>query len=170
MKRLIILVIFLIAINGCYAQNPEAVLSKDHKIDSTKVILPDESYQRINQVISQIFSNYHYRKQTINDSLSYLIFDEYLKNLDNNKLYFLASDLESFTQYREQFDNFVIEGKLDVPFQIFNLYKKRVDERIRFVNKLLSKEFDFTIDEVYKPDRTDATWANSKEAAAVPGA
>jgi carboxyl-terminal processing protease len=162
MKILIVLVIFLTAINGCYAQNPEAVLSKDHKIDSTKVILPDESYKRINQVISQIFSNYHYRKQTINDSLSYLIFDEYLKNLDNNKLYFLASDIESFNQYRDQFDNFVIEGKLEIPFQIFNLYKKRVDERIRFVNKLLSNEFDFTINEVYKPDRTDASWANSK--------
>ncbi len=110
MKRLITLILILLSIGNLYAQNPDAVLSKDHKIDSTKVILPDESYKRLDQVITQIFSTYHYRKQTINDSLSSVIFDEYFKNLDNNKLYFLASDVESFAKYRDQFDNFLLEG------------------------------------------------------------
>jgi len=98
MKKIILLVLIVLTLGRCYAQNPEAVLSKDHKIDSSKVILPDESYKRINQVITQIFTSYHYRKQPINDSLSVVIFDEYFKTLDNNRLYFLASDVESFSQ------------------------------------------------------------------------
>ncbi|NMB83554.1 MAG: carboxy terminal-processing peptidase, partial [Ignavibacteria bacterium] len=135
----------------------------DHKIDSTKVILPDESYKRINQVITQIFNNYHYRKQTINDSLSVIIFDEYFKTLDNNRLYFLASDVESFSNYRDQFDNFVLEGNLEIPFKIFNLYKQRVNERIEYINKLLKTPFDFTVNEYYTPDRTNAPWAKTSD-------
>ena len=163
MKSLITLILILISIGNFYAQNPDAVLSKDHKIDSTKVILPDESYKRLNQVITQIFSTYHYRKQTINDSLSSVIFDEYFKNLDNNKLYFLASDVESFAKYRDQFDNFLLEGNLDIPFQIFNLYKQRVNERIQYINRLLKTEFDFSVNEYYSPDRTASPWAKTNE-------
>lgn len=163
MKKIILLVLIVITTVKFYAQNPESVLSKDHKIDSAKVILPDESYRRINQVITQIFSNYHYRKQVINDSLSSVIFDEYFKTLDNNRLYFLSSDIESFEQYRNQFDNYLLDGNLEVPFRIFNLYKQRVNERILNVNKILKTPFDFTVNENYTPDRTSAPWANTSE-------
>lgn len=163
MKKIILLVLIVLTLGRCYAQNPEAVLSKDHKIDSSKVILPDESYKRINQVITQIFTSYHYRKQPINDSLSVVIFDEYFKTLDNNRLYFLASDVESFSQYKNQFDNFVLEGNLEIPFKIFNLYKQRVNERIKYINKILQTPFDFSVDEYFTPDRSNAPWAKTSE-------
>lgn len=163
MKKIILLVLIVLTLGRCYAQNPEAVLSKDHKIDSSKVILPDESYKRINQVITQIFTSYHYRKQPINDSLSIVIFDEYFKTLDNNRLYFLASDVESFSQYKNQFDNFVLEGNLEIPFKIFNLYKQRVNERIKYINKILQTPFDFSVDEYFTPDRSNAPWAKTSE-------
>ncbi|MEW6507614.1 MAG: carboxy terminal-processing peptidase [Bacteroidota bacterium] len=163
MKSLIALSLIFIWTGNLYAQNPDAVLSKDHKIDSSKVILPHESYKRINQVITQIFSNYHYRKQPINDSLSSVIFDDYFKTLDNNKLYFLASDVESFAKYHDQFDNFLLEGKLEIPFKIFNIFKQRVNERIQFVIKILKTEFDFSVNEYYVPDRTNSPWAKTED-------
>lgn len=163
MKKFFLLFIALASFNSCYAQNPEAVLSKDHKIDSSKVILPDESYKRINQVITQIFSNYHYRKQPLNDSVSALVFDEYIKNLDINKLYFIKPDYDSFLKYRNEFDNFIIDGKLEIPFEIFNIYKKRVNERIQFVNKLMTNEFNFNVEESFNSDRTSVAWAETAE-------
>lgn len=163
MKKIIALVFIILTVGKIYAQNPESVLTKDHKIDSTKVILPDESYKRINQVITQIFNNYHYRKQAIDDSLSFVIFEEYFKTLDNNRLYFLSSDVESFSKYRDQFDNFILEGNLEIPFKIFNLYKQRVNERIEYINKILKSPFDFTVNEYYTPDRTNAPWAKTPD-------
>lgn len=163
MKKIIAIVFIVLTVAKIYAQNPESVLTKDHKIDSAKVILPEESYKRINQVISQIFNNYHYHKQTINDSLSVIIFDEYFKTLDNNRLYFLSSDVELFSKYRDQFDNFILEGNLEIPFKIFNLYKKRVNERIEHINKILKSPFDFTVNEYYAPDRTSAPWAKTSD-------
>lgn len=163
MKKILIAILALLTFNVCFAQNTLEVLKKDHTIDSSKVILPDEIYKRIDQVIVQILSNYHYKKQKLNDSLSSAIFDEYIKNLDNSKSYFLKSDIESFEKYRYQFDDFLNNGDLTVPFEIFNVYKKRLGERINFIKKCLQTEFDFSTDESFSPDREKADWAKSKE-------
>jgi len=163
MKKILIAILAFLTLNICFAQNTLEVLKKDHTIDSSKVILPDEIYKRIDQVIVQILSNYHYKKQKLNDSLSSVIFDEYIKNLDNSKSYFLKSDIESFEKYRYQFDDFLNNGDLTVPFEIFNVYKKRLGERINFIKKCLQTEFDFSTNESFSPDREKADWAKSKE-------
>ena len=163
MKKIIIL-IFLCAVSiNCIAQNTAEVLSKDHKIDSAKVLVPDETEKRVNQVITQMLSMYHYKKMPLNDSVSSAIYEQYLNVLDNNKLYFLKSDIDGFEKYRYKFDDFLKTGYLDAAFEIFNLYKKRVGERIKYVNKLLTKEFDFTKDDSITLDRENASWAESED-------
>lgn len=163
MKILISLIFVLTTTTGCFAQNPQDVLSKDHTIDSTKVILPDETYRRINQIINQFLSNYHYRKQTLNDSLSSAIFDQYIKALDNNKLYFLKEDIDSFEKYRYVLDDYIKEGELAPPYEMFNIYKQRLNERINFVKQCLKNEFDFTKEEYFIPDRENSDWASNKD-------
>ncbi|MBI1938074.1 MAG: carboxy terminal-processing peptidase [Ignavibacteriales bacterium] len=162
MKK-ILFIIFAAAFAVSNAQNIGDVLNKDHKIDSAKVILPDKSYERIGQVITQILSSYHYRKQQLNDSLSSVILDQYIKNLDNNKLYFLSSDIASFEKYRFQLDDYLKLGLLNAPFEIFNVYKKRLAERIEFVKSSLSKEYDFNTNETVVLDREDSAWPNTTE-------
>ena len=39
---------------------------------------------------------YHYRKLDFNDALSSRVLDQYLKDLDPNRLYFVASDIDEF--------------------------------------------------------------------------
>ena len=162
MKKLIVFTLFVLAIN-IFAQNPEAVLNKNHKIDSSAVVIPDEFQKRTSQVITQMLTSYHYKKQVLNDSLSSKIFDEYIQNLDNNKLYFLKSDIDEFEIYRLQFDDFLKEGNLEIPFKIFNIYKGRLEERMKNVRKLLSSKFDFSVDESFVPDRKESPWAVSSE-------
>jgi len=163
MKVLISLILVFIAAMGCFAQNPQDVLSKDHSIDSAKVIVPDETYRRVNQIINQFLSNYHYRKQTLNDSLSSEIFDQYIKSLDNNKLYFLKEDINSFEAYRYVLDENIKNGDLTPPFEMFNTYKQRLGERIEFVKKCLEQEFDFSINEHFEPNREKTEWAINKD-------
>ena len=114
--------LFVLAVNY-YAQNPNEVLSKDHSIDTNKVILPDETYKRVSQVITQFLSMYHYKKQKLNDSLSSVIYDQFFEALDNNKLYFVKSDLDNFEKYRYQFDDFLKEGNINPAFEIFYVFK-----------------------------------------------
>lgn len=159
MKKTLFLLI--IAVATVFPQNPEIVLNKDHKIDTAKVLVPENSYVRINQVITQLLSSYHYRKQNLNDSLSSAIFDQLLKNLDHNKLYFLADDIKSFEKYRFEIDDYLKTGKLDAPFEMFNLFKNRINERMVYINKRLKEEFDFNAEETVVLDRSDELWAVS---------
>lgn len=164
MKKLLFVVTMFVFVTGCNAQTPESVLDKDHKIDSNKVIVPDEFLIRKNQLLTNLLSNYHYRKSSLNDSLSALIFDDYLKSMDSQKLYFYKSDIEGFEKYRLMLDDYLKMGNLNPAYEIFNVYKKRLGERVRYVKELLKTEFDFTKDESFTFDREKATWMeNEKE-------
>lgn len=163
MKKIVFLLLFILIAGKGFSQNTTDVLSKDHKIDSTKVLVPDEVEKRVSQVITQMLSFYHYKKMAINDSVSSAMFDQYLDVLDNNKLYFLKFDIDGFEKYRNQFDDFLKAGNLDAAFEIFNVYKKRVGERINYIAELLKTEFDFTKDESLEIDRDKAEWPKTKE-------
>ena len=163
MKKIFLPFLLIVSCILLYAQNPSEVLSKDHTIDTNKVIVPEETDKRISQVITTFIGNYHYKKQALNDSLSSVIFKEYLDMLDINKQYFLKSDIDEFEKYRFQFDDFLKEGNLSVPFEIFNVFKKRLGERIRYIDNELKEKFDFSFKEEFKPDREKADWVNSKD-------
>ena len=163
MKKISVLLLLTIFVVSAFAQDPSLVLKKDHKIDSTKVIVPDDFYKKEGQIILSLLSVYHYKKPQLNDSLSSAIFDEYLKSMDVTKSYFLKSDVEQFEKYRLMFDDMIRNGSLEIPFQIFNVFKKRVNERVEYVKKALQTEFDFTVNETFKPDREKAEWAKTEE-------
>jgi carboxyl-terminal processing protease len=163
MKKLLILVLLTLLATKCYSQNTAEVLSKDHKIDSTKVLVPDETEKRVNQVITQILSFYHYKKMAINDSVSSAVFDQYLSVLDNNKLYFLKSDIDGFEKYRYMFDDYLKSGDLNAAFEIFNVYKKRLGERIQYINSILQNEFDYSQNDSLTIDREKAQWSKTED-------
>ena len=162
MKKFLIILPFALLIN-IFAQNPNEVLNKDHKIDTNKVILPDEMYKRIDQVIIQFLSSYHYKKQQINDSLSSVVYDQYMKALDINKLYFLRSYIENFEKYRFYLDESLKEGNLKPAFEIFNVYKKRLGERTKYIDNLLKEKFDFTVNEEFSIDKEKSDWAKTQD-------
>ncbi|MEY4954532.1 MAG: C-terminal processing peptidase [Bacteroidota bacterium] len=122
---------------------------------------PTDTQRKVERLVFGILSNYHYRKVPVNDSLSSKIFDAYLKNLDPNKVYFLASDIEEVEKYRYTIDEQLNLGDLTSAFQIYNLYQKRMMERFAYVDKIIKQPMDFSIDETYQPDREKAAWAKS---------
>ncbi|MCF8393225.1 MAG: tail-specific protease, partial [Melioribacteraceae bacterium] len=163
MKNFFIVIFVLLSFVQCKAQTPEELAAQNKEIDSTKVILPDEQHVKINQIITRLLSRYHYRRAELNDSLSQEIYDQYINVLDNNKLYFLKKDVESFEKYRNEFDTYLLTGELEPAYDIFNVFKTRLNERIKYVDNQLKSEFDFTLAETYTPDRDEAEWAKSIE-------
>jgi carboxyl-terminal processing protease len=116
------------------------------------------------RVISYLLDNNHYRKIALNDSLSSVIFDRFLTELDNNKTYFLEEDVKSFEKYRFSIDDLTHSENVQPAFEIYSLFRKRYNERMDYVvNKLISQEFDYTVDEYYETNRDKASWATSAE-------
>lgn len=122
---------------------------------------PTDTQRKVERLVYGILSNYHYRKIPVNDSLSSKIYDAYLKDLDPNKVYFLASDIKDLEKYRFTIDEQLNLGDLTSAFQIYNIYQKRSKERYAYIMSILDKPFEFESDEVYQPNRDKATWATS---------
>jgi carboxyl-terminal processing protease len=128
-------------------------------------IKPTVAQYKAEELSTRILSNYHYRKTKLNDSLSSAIFDKYIDGIDHGRLYFLASDMTEFEKYRYSFDDFLQKRELDVPFNMYNLFRKRYQERSEYIQTLLKtpKPFDFTVDESLNTDREKVAWAKSND-------
>jgi carboxyl-terminal processing protease len=134
--------------------------------DSTKVTLKTFSAENqhpvLYQLIGQILNTYHYRKLNIDDKLSSTLFDNYLKNLDPARVYFLKQDIDKLEAYRYQLDDDLMKGNVDKAFEMYNLYQTRLYDRIQYTFDLLNQEFDFNKNDSFELDRENAPWVKSQ--------
>ena len=88
-------------------------------------IKPDAQQSLVCKEVVGLIENYNYKKIKLNDSISSIIFDRYIKALDPSKYYFLESDIKEFEAYRTSLDDDFRVGDLATPFYIFNVYLKK---------------------------------------------
>jgi carboxyl-terminal processing protease len=153
--RLMQILVFLFAL---FIANIQAEIPL---VDESEIV-PAERHERATEIITHIINTYHYKSRPLDDSLSTSILDRYLDSLDPNRSYFLTSDISNFDKYRFKLDNRLKDEDLVPAFDIFRIYRKRVDERINHAIAMLDNDFDFTIDESYRFDRRDSDWARTK--------
>ena len=121
-----------------------------------------DNHRRATALITHIMDKYHYRNKPLDDELSGRILDTYLDRLDGNRSYFLDADLAHFERYRHQLDDALEDADLEPAFALFKHYRRRVAERAAYARKLLETEFDFSIDEDYRFDRSADAWAQTQ--------
>lgn len=126
------------------------------------VLKQESQHSTASKRVTNLFTRAHYKPIRFNDELSEQIFDRYIESLDFNKSVFLASDIASFEQYKDQFDNALSSGKLGFAFDIFNLSLKRRFERYDYSLSLLENEMKFDKADEYMFDREDAKWATTQ--------
>ena len=114
---------------------------------------------RASNIATRFLTNYHYKRTRLDDDLSSQIFDHYLELLDPNRIYFLASDVQSFERYRSGMDDALRHSDLMSAYEIFNVYVDRVRQRVEYARNRVQKPFDFTIDEYYRYDREGEPWS-----------
>ncbi|MDR0673641.1 MAG: tail-specific protease, partial [Zoogloeaceae bacterium] len=131
---------------------------------SAELLRPNDAHAETAITSAHLLSRYHYRAPQLDDALSVQIFERYLKALDPARLIFLQTDVDGFSYARTQLDDAILGGRLDAPFAIFARYAERVKKQRNVIRELLAERFDFTSDENYTPDRSDAAWAVSSEA------
>jgi carboxyl-terminal processing protease len=131
-------------------------------VDSTSIsynkLEPEPYHRRVEQLVTQLLLRNHYKHIQINDSLSSQMFDQYIKILDYNRCYFLASDIALFEKYRYKLDDSLRSGNVNPAYAIFNIFQQRFLERMNYIFKRLNQEFDFTVDEYLKFDRSEEPW------------
>ncbi len=125
---------------------------------------PKQVYGREVNAITELLKAYHFRKIGINDSLSSRIFDRYLNELDNNKSYFLDSDIKSFEKYRFTIDDFTRQESVQPGFEIYTVFRKRYLQRMDYVlQTLLNQTFDYSASETMETEREKLPWPKTRE-------
>ena len=104
-----------------------------HLVD-TVTLKPKKVYGKEAKVISYLLDNYHFRKIGFTDSLSSVVFDAYLNELDPSRTYFLESDIRSFEPYRFKIDDFVQSENVNVAFAIYKVFKERYMAQMEFAS------------------------------------
>ena len=101
----------------------------------------------------------HYSSVEIDDNFSSIVFDSYLDALDGSHLYLLKDDVDRLSAYRYTIDDTLKEGSVEPGFEIYNLYYRRILERLIYAIDRVENhitEMDFSRDEYIQLDREEA--------------
>ncbi len=104
-------------------------------------------------------SRYAYRPRPMDEAMQKDVFKRYLETLDGGKQFFTQADIDRFAPFQAQVGAAIRDGQLDPAFEVFAIYKQRVNDRIAYARQLLKQDFDFDGDEKFEYDRKDAPWA-----------
>ena len=156
MLRRILMITFTAAALACSA-SPKA----QKLVDGVQNIKPDDQQSLALRQVVGLIENYNYKQVKIDDSISSIILDRYIKALDPSKYYFLASDIKEFEQYRTSLDDDFKNGDLSAPFYIFNVYLKRYNDRINYSLAQIKTKYDFNQNDTYVYDREKMPWVSS---------
>ncbi len=104
------------------------------------------------ELISYVLERGHYNPKKIDDNFSKNVFSSYIKGLDNQRRFFLQSDIDNFSKYKSRIDDLIKNS--DISF--FDLTIEKLFQRIGQVNlfyqELLEKPFDFSKEEFINLD------------------
>jgi carboxyl-terminal processing protease len=146
-------------------ESEEPLLNAVLDIDTLYTALESESiYGQTATALLEELQTKHYSSLEIDDNFSTVIFDTYLDTLDGSHLYFTADDVNQLSAHRYTLDDSLKDGSVEAGFDIYNLYYKRVIERLIYsINRIENNisDMDFTIDEFIEIDRTEAPYAAS---------
>lgn len=133
-------------------------------VDENQFLFAEQRHENIAELVAQFIQKSHYNHVAVNDDLSSKVLDFYIENLDRNRMYLLASDIEYFERYRYQLDDIVKSKPLDPVYEIFEVYQTRMRERLNFAISQLDEEPDFYSDAEYQFDRSEEPWAKDSAA------
>lgn len=127
-------------------------------IDQIPQLKEEVQQQTVSQRIIARFTRSHYRQFNLDAAFAGKIFDRYLNMLDYSHNVLLASDITLFTTKKSQLADELKNGKLNLPFAMYNLVGQRRFERYQYALAQLNKPMDFTGNSTIEIDRSKAIW------------
>ncbi|RAJ98946.1 carboxy terminal-processing peptidase [Aliidiomarina maris] len=142
-----------------------SAISPNYSLEDLPKLAAESQHVTASKRIASYFTRYHYSRVELDEAMSEQIFDRYFQQLDYNRMFMLQSDVDEFTQYNQQFHTFLLEGKLDVAYAIYQRSLERRYQRYAHALALLDDaEFDFEVEgERFYYDRSEEDWATSEQ-------
>ena len=127
---------------------------------------PQDYYGKIAKRLGDMLPKYHVLQKKLDDDISQKAWTNLVTYYDFDHSVFLKSDLDSLAAREKRIDDEIHAGDPSFGFDVYNLYCRRLSERMDFVtNFLATAEWDFSTNETYRIKRKDAPWPETAEEA-----
>ena len=126
-------------------------------------------FNEVGRQMSIMLQNSHFARLPFDEAMGRRFLDDYLKDLDFQRLYFTQEDVDRFNDaYGSEMHSLILQGKsMEAATTIYDIFKERVRARVEQTEKLLNgNDFDFNSEDKVMMSRKDAAWPkNEKDAA-----
>ena len=108
---------------------------------------PKLRYAKILRNVGILLEEGHFSPKKIDDEFSKAVLKRFEEDLDGEKNIFFQSDINELSKYNTKIDDEIHGAEIESFYAVNNLYLKRQNEVSLIYHKLLSKPFDFTLNE-----------------------
>ena len=153
MKNKLIWSFICLALISCgnSTYEPEVYISTN--LTEEKIVLSKEVFKKLKKE--------HYIKNFVKDDFNINYINALIDRLDENKLYFVQSEIDNFSEESKKYaENFF---DIDLAYSVIDLYFERLLAFSEYQIKLIEKQkFDFTKDEYIDIYYEDNQWSKSE--------
>ena len=153
MKNKLIWSFICLALISCGNSTYEPELYVSTNLTEEKIVLSKEVFKKL--------KNEHYIKNFVKDDFNINYINALIDRLDENKFYFVQSEIDNFIEESKQYsENFF---DIDLAYSVINLYFERLIAFSEYQIKLIEEQkFDFTEDEYIDIYYEDNQWSKSE--------
>ncbi|RYY40801.1 MAG: tail-specific protease [Chitinophagaceae bacterium] len=127
----------------------------------TGTAAPPSKYERILQSVGEMLRQGHYSPKEFNDDFSRQVYKKYFEAMDPEKNLFLQEDLKALKRHETRVDDELKGAPVEFFKDVSTVFNKRLEEVRAVQLDLLSKPFDFTVDESIVTDSKKISFASS---------
>ena len=122
-----------------------------------------EKEQLLVNLISHVLKRNHFSPADLTDEFSKEVFDNYIKDMDPGKRYFLESDYKEFQAYEYLIDDQIRDSKVDLFNLTYERLLQRQEESQKIFTELIANPFDFSVDERINTDYDQIPYSKNKK-------
>ncbi len=110
--------------------------------------------------VAKLLEQGHYTRHPLDTAISAQLLKTYTEQLDYNHLFFTQKDISEFEKkFGAGLSDEIMLGNLAPAYSIYDIYKKRVEDRVAKVKDLLKKQkYDFTSNRTSELNRSKDNW------------
>lgn len=115
--------------------------------------------EQVGLSVGRLLEEGHYTHHPLDDEISRKLLTGYLEILDFSHLFFTQKDVDAFTKkYATKLDDDILLGNLKPAHEIFDVFQKRVEDRVKKIKELVKQPMDFKTNETVLLSRQKAPW------------
>lgn len=130
---------------------------------TTKTFSDPDKDKLLVQVITYVLERGHFDPKELNDDFSAEVFKSYIDRLDPLKRYFYSSDIDDFEKFKYELDDQLKATDISFFNLTYDRLMQRMEESKDIYNNILSKPFDYSIDEDIDLDYENLGFVKNKK-------